>query len=138
LLPQVYAPFPLKDGDDQQKLWDQYRARYERSIQDPDQYWDEMAKENLHWFAPYTRVRSGDFIDGDIEWFHNGKLNAAYNCIDRHLPAREHKVAVIWEGDEIGENRHITYGELAKEVAKVANVFKQKGAHDMLSLVTFS
>jgi acetyl-CoA synthetase len=66
-------------------------------------------------------------LNGDINWFANGKLNACYNCLDRFIPSREKQTAIIWEGDEIGTSRYITYGELTSEVCRIANVFKLKG-----------
>ncbi len=124
---QVYAPKNHGNDADTAQLWEEYRAKYHKSIQEPDVFWGEMATKYLSWFHPFDKVSSGGFEEGDIAWFHNGKLNASYNCIDRHLPAKADKIAIIWEGDEIGENRRITYNELSKEVARIANVFKLKG-----------
>ena len=63
-----------------------------------------------------------------MQWFLNGKTNACYNCIDKHLEAgKADQVAIIWEGDEPGENRHITYAELMRETCKVANAMKAQG-----------
>lgn len=127
--PQVYAPIaqPHQAGRDAASLLEEYRAQHALSVSDPAAFWDTHAQKLISWFAPYTRVSSGDFTDGDIAWFLNGKLNVAFNCIDRHLPDKADKVAIIWEGDEIGENRYITYAELSKEVQRIANVFKSKG-----------
>lgn len=81
----------------------------------------------LSWFSPFARVSGGDLVDGDVHWFDEGKLNACYNCVDRHLPQREHQAAIIWEGDEPGQGRTITYGALSKEVSRIANVMLAQG-----------
>ena len=81
----------------------------------------------MSWISPFTKVSSGDFDNGDIAWFLDGKLNACYNCVDKHLPHRADQTAIIWDGDEPGTNRLITYAELAREVSKIANVLKAEG-----------
>ena len=81
----------------------------------------------MTWSTPFTKVSSGDFDHGDIAWFAGGKLNACYNCVDKHLPHRAEQTAIIWDGDEIGTSRLITYAELAREVSKIANVLKAEG-----------
>ena len=102
----------------------EYEAMYRRSVEQPDQFWAEAAKE-LDWFAPWTRVIEGEAQHA--KWFINGKLNLSYNCVDRHaLGARTNKIALIWEG-EPGEVRKLTYGELYTQVQKFANVLKGLG-----------
>ena len=64
--------------------FEQYRERYERSVVDPEGFWDEEAKELLDWFRPYSTVSQGSFEEGDIAWFVEGQLNVCYNCVDRH------------------------------------------------------
>lgn len=86
-----------------------------------------MASKYLTWFTPYTQVLSGSFQEGDIAWFLNGRINACYNCVDRHLPTKASQVAIIWEGDEPGETRKVTYGELFQQVCRIANVLKENG-----------
>jgi acetyl-CoA synthetase len=66
-------------------------------------------------------------ISGDVNWFEGGKLNVAWNCIDKHLPSRADQTAIIWDGDEIGQTRKVTYSELAREVSKIANTMKTMG-----------
>jgi len=106
---------------------DVYRAAHARSIDKPDEFWDEMAQKHLSWFEPYDLVRDGGFELGDICWFRNGKINACWNCIDRHLPEKQDQVAIIWEGDEVGTSRGITYKELHVEVCRIANALKSRG-----------
>jgi acetyl-CoA synthetase len=104
-----------------------YRTMYEQSIDDPEAFWGEQGKY-LDWFKPYTKVKNASF-DGDVKirWFEDGQLNACYNCVDRHLPARAGQTAIIWEGDSPSEHKHITYAELHQEVCRFANMLKKHG-----------
>ena len=105
-----------------------YQAMYRRSIEDPEGFWADMANEHVHWFRKWDRVADWTF-DGDvsIRWFDGARVNVAYNCLDRHLAERGDKPAILWEGDQPGEERRITFRELHAEVCKLANVFKAKG-----------
>ena len=103
---------------------EQYEAMYRRSVEDPEAFWGDAAGE-LEWFAPWTKVLSGDI--SHAKWFTGGKLNLSHNCVDRHANgARRNKVALLWEG-EPGEVRRITYGELHAQVQRFANVLKGLG-----------
>lgn len=105
----------------------EYEAMYNRSINDPDGFWSEMAGR-LHWFKPWEKVIEYDFIEARIKWFEGGKLNVSYNCLDRHLDTwRKNKAAIIWQGDPVDESRTYTYQELHREVCRTANVLKKKG-----------
>ena len=106
---------------------EQYQAMYKRSIDDPDGFWGEMASEFLSWEKPWDKVMEYDFVKGDAAWFAGGKLNVSYNCIDRHLPERADQTALIWEGDDPAESKHITYAELKDSVCKLANALKARG-----------
>ncbi|HWD59567.1 MAG TPA: acetate--CoA ligase [Stellaceae bacterium] len=105
----------------------EYFRRYKESIEDPDGFWGREGKR-LDWVKPYTRVMNASF-DGDvsIKWYEDGTLNAAYNCIDRHLATRGDQVAILWEGDDPGEDRKVTYKELHEGVCRLANVLKSRG-----------
>ncbi|AWB22847.1 acetate--CoA ligase [Methylobacterium currus] len=105
-----------------------YRAWYEASIRDPEAFWREHGKR-IDWFTPYAKVKETSFGPGDvsIKWFSDGVTNAAHNCIDRHLATRGDQVAIIWEGDDPSESRHITYRELHAEVCRMANVLRNRG-----------
>ena len=105
-----------------------YQAMYKRSIEDPDGFWADMANEHVHWFRRWDKVADWAF-DGDvgIRWFDGARVNVAYNCLDRHLEERGDKPAILWEGDQPGEERRITFRELHAEVCKFANVLKSKG-----------
>ena len=87
---------------------EKYRAMYEASVKDPEVFWAQQAK-TLHWQAPFHTVKNTDYTgDVSIKWFEGGKLNVAENCIDRHLPARGNDTAIIWEGDEPSDSKHIS------------------------------
>ncbi|MGL4563982.1 MAG: AMP-binding protein, partial [Halioglobus sp.] len=106
---------------------EKYRQMYQRSIADRDGFWSEQALEFLHWDKPWATVASGDFASGEARWFEGGRLNASYNCIDRHLPQRANQTAFIWEGDNPADSKHISYAELGLEVCRLANVLKARG-----------
>jgi acetyl-CoA synthetase len=104
-----------------------YKKLYEESVADPAKFWGEQGKR-LDWIKPYTKVKNTSF-EGDvsIKWYEDGTLNAAYNCVDRHLKDRADQTAIIWEGDDPNESKHITYAELHENVCRLANVLKAHG-----------
>ena len=106
-----------------------YDAMYAQSLKDPDGFWAEQAGR-IDWIKPFTKVKdvSWDPDDLHVKWFEDGTLNVSANCIDRHLPKRARQTAIIWEGDDPKDSRHITYEELHREVCRFANVLK---AHDV-------
>ena len=119
------------------KSLDEYRAIYKRSIEDPDGYWGERATELLSWFKPWDKVLEYDFEKPEIKWFAGGQLNAAYNCLDRHLTdGRRNKAALIWQGEDDKDVRTYTYQMLHDEVCRFANVLKKMGVQkgDRVSL----
>ena len=104
-----------------------YKAMYDCSINDPEGFWGEHGKR-VDWIRPFTRVKDTSYTgDVHIRWFADGTLNAAYNCIDRHLAKRADQTAIIWEGDDPKDSRHITYRELHEQVSRLANVLKARG-----------
>ena len=105
-----------------------YKDWYAQSVKDPDKFWGEQAKR-IHWMKPFTKVKNTSFGPGNvsIKWFEDGKTNAAYNCIDRHLEKRGGQTAIIWEGDDPKEDKKITYKQLHAEVCRFANVLKARG-----------
>ncbi|WP_296181013.1 acetate--CoA ligase [Pseudomonas sp. UBA1879] len=107
-----------------------YKAMYQQSVVNPDGFWREQAKR-LDWIKPFTTVKQTSFDDHrvDIKWFADGTLNVSYNCLDRHLAERGDQVAIIWEGDDPSESRHITYRELHEEVCKFANALRGQDVH---------
>ncbi|MEL0304401.1 MAG: acetate--CoA ligase, partial [Rhodobiaceae bacterium] len=108
---------------------DGYTAMYAESIADPDAFWARHGKR-IDWIRPYSRISDVSYDAGDlhINWFADGTLNAAANCLDRHLARRADQTAIIWEGDDPADSRHITYAELHEEVCRFANVMKAEGA----------
>ncbi|NOZ86581.1 MAG: acetate--CoA ligase [Deltaproteobacteria bacterium] len=107
--------------------FEQYKEMYDRSIDDADSFWSEIA-DQFWWQKKWDKVREYDFErDISIKWFINGKTNVCYNALDRHLPERKDQVAYYWEGNEPGEEKTITYGQLHEEVSRLANVLKEKG-----------
>lgn len=104
-----------------------YSELYERSLREPETFWSEMASLFLTWSKPWEKVLEWDYNKADIRWFLGGTLNVSYNCVDRHLAKRSDKVALLWEGNEPGEVRKITYRELHSEVCRVANALKSLG-----------
>jgi acetyl-CoA synthetase len=106
---------------------EQYQKLYDQSIQDPATFWAAQATQFISWFKPFKTVLSGSFETGDVRWFEGGKLNACYNCLDRHLPVRAEQAAIIWEGDEPDATRTLTYAQLHEEVCRFANGLKQVG-----------
>lgn len=79
----------------------QYRAMYRQSIENPERFWAGQATELIHWFQPWDKVMDVDFHAAKINWFVGAKLNACYNCVDRHLATRGGQVAILWEGDDV-------------------------------------
>ena len=106
---------------------EQYEAMYKASVETPAAFWSEQANAFLDWMEPFTQVTDCNMAQGEINWFTGGKLNVSVNCIDRHLPARADQVAILWEGDEPGTDRKITYQELHDHVCQIANVLKDRG-----------
>jgi acetyl-CoA synthetase len=106
---------------------EKYLAMYRRSLADPEAFWAEQARQFLDWEKPWSRVNGSDLVRGTIRWFDGAQLNVSANCLDRHLTQRADQVAIIWEGDDPGEHKHITYRQLHAEVCRFANVLKAYG-----------
>ncbi len=105
----------------------EYEEIYRRSVEDPEGFWAEMAEKHLTWYKKWDKVLEYDFEKPYIKWFIGGKLNASYNCLDRHLDGpRRNKAAIIWEADD-GSYKTFTYQQLYTEVNRFANVLKKKG-----------
>src|SRR5258708_9436935 len=104
-----------------------YQEMYARSVKDPNGFWAEQAKR-IGWMKPFTKVENASFAPGNIsiKWFEDGVLNVAWNCIDRHLHTRGDQTAIIWEGDNPSESKHITYRQLHDEVCKFANILRTR------------
>jgi acetyl-CoA synthetase len=106
---------------------EEYKELYQKSINDPAKFWGELG-EQIDWFKKWEKVLEYDFDKPESKWFKGGKLNASYNCLDRHLNHwRSNKVALIWQGEPLEENRIFTYQQLHYHVCKFANVLKKFG-----------
>ena len=106
---------------------EQYGELYKRSINDPTEFWEEIA-QRLDWYKPWNKVREFDFVNGEIEWFSGGELNACYNCIDRHInEGHGEDIAIIWEGNDPNQSRKFSYNDLLKAVSQFANALKELG-----------
>jgi acetyl-CoA synthetase len=104
-----------------------YQGMYKRSIADPEGFWRDQSKR-ITWYREPTRIKNTSYHPNNvsIKWFEDGVLNAAYNCIDRHLPKRAKQTAIIWEGDDPKDSKHITYQELHDEVCRMANILRNR------------
>ena len=104
-----------------------YQTLYQRSIDQPEQFWSEQATDFIQWEKPWDTTLEFDYPKGEISWFKGGKLNVSVNCLDRHLETRSEQIAIIWEGDEPTQDKKITYRELHQHVCQFANVLKAQG-----------
>ena len=100
-IPAVFAQRALLDAT-------QFHAMYNQSVSDPEEFWATQAEKFLSWDKPWDSVLDWDFSKGHIRWFEGGKLNACYNCVDRHLDSRGDQTALIWEGDAPADDQTIT------------------------------
>ena len=106
---------------------DQYQDLYQKSINAPKTFWPEMANEFLTWSKPWEQLTESNLMKGTAGWFIGGKLNACYNCVDRHLPERAQQTAILWEGDDPSQQATITYQDLHQRVCQLANLLIQRG-----------
>ena len=124
---KVY-PVPAEFAAQANITEEQYQEMYQHSVDDPEGFWAEQAEKYLTWSKPWDKVTDWSFKDDVyIKWFEGGKLNASYNCLDRHLETRGDQVAIIWESDDPNVDKKITYRELHEEVCKFSNVLKERG-----------
>lgn len=103
----------------------EYNELYQESLDQPEKFWAEQAKR-LDWHQTFTKTVEGDLSSGDITWFKNGKLNACYNCVDRHLEKHSNSIALIWEDNDPNISAKYTYQELHKAVCQFANALKAR------------
>jgi len=119
-VPDALAKNALVDEED-------YFREYAHSITNPDDFWREKAKI-IDWIKPFTKVKDSSFSgDVHIHWFPDGTLNVSVNCLDRHLATRGDQTAILWEGDDPAQSRHITYRELHEQVCRCANMLLSLG-----------
>ena len=107
----------------------QYESDYTKSFDNNEEFWKDQGNR-IDWITPYTKVKDVSYHQEDfkIKWYYDGELNASVNCIDRHLATKANQTAIIWEGDDPSQSKHITYKELHEEVCKLANGLKSLGA----------
>ena len=106
---------------------EQYQKMYDESVADPEGFWANVA-ERITWYKKWDTVREYDFVNANIKWFDGGKLNACYNCLDRHVETGHgDATAIIWEGNSPDEDKTFTYSELLEQVKRFANVLKAQG-----------
>jgi len=110
------------------KSLDEYKALYNWSIKNPEEFWGQMANQ-LDWYKKWDKFLEYDFKNKpEVRYFIGGKINISYNCLDRHLNSwRKNKAALIWQGEPEEDSRIYTYQQLHREVCKFANVLKKKG-----------
>ncbi|WP_297527916.1 acetate--CoA ligase [Thiohalobacter sp.] len=114
------------------KAWidaESYETLYRRSVEDPEGFWAEQAERFLSWSKRWDRVLDWNYEEPKIRWFEGGKLNVAYNCLDRHLETRGDQTALIWEGDDPATDSRISYRELHEAVCRLGNALKARGVN---------
>ena len=104
---------------------DEYKELYQQSLNYPEEFFGNLARENIKWIEDFDSVHNGKF--SETKWFEGGKTNVSLNCIDRHLKDNANKTAIIWEGDNPNDFKELSYQELHDEVCKFANVLKNLG-----------
>ena len=100
----------------------EYLDLYEKSIKDPESFFNNLAMDNLSWIKEFDSPHNNKFADA--RWFEGGKINVSHNCIDRHLDKNSEKVALIWQGDNPSESKEFTFQQLHTEVCIFSNVLK--------------
>ena len=103
-----------------------FNTEYLESINNPEAFWKIKAEETLDWFSNWNEVALSKMEVGEVKWFKDGKLNACFNCVDRHLKNYSNKTAIIWEGDNPEDNEKISFEELHENVCKFANLLKSR------------
>ncbi len=131
---RVFPPPEHVSRDAHVKSREEYEALYRESVEDPEGFWGRQAAETLTWFRGWDRVleydfeRVGTFKGPYVQYFLGGKLNASYNCLDRHVEdGRGNRAAILWQGEGEEDRRTLTYRDLLEEVSRVANVLKKRG-----------
>ncbi|MDA9724801.1 acetate--CoA ligase [Gammaproteobacteria bacterium] len=103
-----------------------FNTEYQESINNPESFWQKKAEETLDWFSNWDEVTASYLEAGEVAWFKTGKLNACFNCVDRHLENHANKTAIIWEGDDPNDSKKISFQELHKNVCQFANLLKSR------------
>ena len=103
-----------------------FNTEYQESINNPESFWQKKAEETLDWFSNWDEVTASYLEAGEVAWFKTGKLNACFNCVDRHLENHANKTAIIWEGDDPNDSKEISFQELHENVCQFANLLKSR------------
>ena len=119
---EIYSP---KSANPHIKDIEEYQKLHKESIENPKEFFQNLANENISWFKDFKEVHNDDFPN--TKWFSGGQTNVSFNCIDRHLESDANKTALIWEGDDPSYSKSLTYQELHDEVCKFSNVLKNLG-----------
>ena len=123
----MYVPKKETSKNSHISSLDQYKKLYEDSVKTPEKFWQKIS-QRLVWIESSEQTLQYDFKAGEIKWFSGGKLNASFNCIDRHIDAGYgDDIAIIWEGNDPKQSRKFTYLQLLKEVSLFANSLKSLG-----------
>lgn len=123
---EFYPAHPAQQERKTPLTAESYEQLYKESIESPETFWGRVALEQVSWVQPFPRVLSGDLLHGDYTWFAGGRLNVAYNCVERHVDTQGDKTAILWEGDK-GESRSISFRELHREVGRLGNALRAQG-----------
>ena len=127
-LSATHSPPTSFSDNAQVKSLEEYHEIYQRSVADPEEFWAEQAEQRIAWLEKWHTVKQCDYSKAEIAWYLGGKLNASYNCVDRHVEAgRGDSTALIWEGNDPADSKTYTYSELHNEVQKAANALKNLG-----------
>ena len=125
------VPSRVRDGSTGiAKDMSEYTEIHADSISHSDEFWLEVTKKTIDWKVPPTIGLNGDYRtirDSQISWFSDGRLNASTSCLDQHLIERGSKTAILWEGDEPGDVRKLSYSELHSEVCRFSNALESIG-----------
>ncbi|MFP6907422.1 MAG: acetate--CoA ligase [Verrucomicrobiota bacterium] len=131
---RVFEPSEAFSSKARIKSLEAYKTMYQRSIDDPEGFWGDMAEENLEWFKKWDTVLDADWDSigqregAYVKWFDGGKINICYNCVDRHvLAGNGERIAIHWQGEDPADTRTLTYAELQDAVCRMANVLKANG-----------
>lgn len=125
---RIYQPPTEFSANAHIKSLAEYQALYDQSIKDPESFWADQAEKQISWFEKWHTVRQYDYHKAEIAWYLGGKLNACYNCVDRHVEAgRGNNTALIWEGNNPEESKTYTYSELHEAVQRAGNALKNLG-----------
>jgi acetyl-CoA synthetase len=124
---EAVYPVPEKWSGDAWIDADRYQELYRQSLDNPKEFWAQQSDQFLTWEKPWETLNSADFSKAEASWFVGGKLNVTVNCIDRHLENHADQTAIIWEADDPGDHREISYAELHRQVSRFGNLLRELG-----------